>query len=71
MEDYFEEGETGHDPIFDDEGNPTGQVRMYPTGRIVTITKENIKPFDINENLIFGYTHDEIAKKQGIKKLKK
>lgn len=32
-----EPGEYGHDPILDDHGNPTGRVRMVPSGRIVDV----------------------------------
>jgi len=35
---YYEDGETGSDPILDDNGNPTGKIKMYPTGRIVDRT---------------------------------
>lgn len=33
----YKDGEYGHDPVLDEDGNPTGFVRMVPTGRIVEV----------------------------------
>lgn len=38
--DWYLPEEYGHDPIFDAAGNPTGKVRMVPTGRIVNLKKK-------------------------------
>ena len=38
MPKYYQAGEYGSDPIFDEAGNPTGKVRMIPTSRIVEVT---------------------------------
>lgn len=35
---YYQEGEYGSDPILDSEGNPTGLIRMVPTGRVVDLS---------------------------------
>lgn len=37
---YYQEGEYGHDPILDEKGEPTGKIRMVPTGRIVDLIVE-------------------------------
>ena len=34
---HYEPGETGSDTILDKDGNPTGKIRMFPTGRIVDL----------------------------------
>jgi hypothetical protein len=34
---YYKEGERGHDPILDAQGNPTGKIRMVPTGRVIDV----------------------------------
>ena len=34
---YYQGDEYGHDPITDEHGNPTGKVRMVPSGRIVDL----------------------------------
>ena len=36
---YYEDGEYGSNPILDDNGEPTGRVRMVPTGRIVDLRR--------------------------------
>jgi len=35
--DLFKQGDYGSDPILDDDGNPTGLVKLVPSGRVVTI----------------------------------
>jgi len=35
--DHYENGEYGSDPILDDYGNPTGKIKMVPTGRVVDL----------------------------------
>jgi len=34
---HYEEGEYGSDPILDENGEPTGKIRMVPTGRVVDL----------------------------------
>lgn len=36
---HYEEGEYGSDPILDERGEPTGKIRMVPTGRVVDLRK--------------------------------
>ena len=35
--DYYEPGDYGHDPILDEEGNPTGKIRLVPSGKVVDL----------------------------------
>ena len=34
---YYRDGEHGTDPVLDARGEPTGCVRMVPTGRLVDL----------------------------------
>lgn len=40
--DYTKDGDYGTDPIFDDDGNPTGLVRLHPSGRVVTVEESRV-----------------------------
>lgn len=38
--DWYQPGEYGHDPILDEDGEPSGLVVMVPTGRVVDLTRK-------------------------------
>jgi hypothetical protein len=35
--DYYEDGDYGSDPILDEDGNPTGKIRLVPSGKVVDL----------------------------------
>ena len=44
LPDWYAPGEYGSDPLLDDRGEPTGKVRMVPTGRVVDLeTKKTVE----------------------------